>query len=104
MWFLAGPWGQFTTNSISFNSSVASASLTFVIPRRLISVLAFNGGSAPSTITLSCSGNPVTTAFVEPNQMLTIDTGWSANCSIVTIGSSNGWDTNFDDFTFDIAR
>jgi hypothetical protein len=104
MWFLAGPWGQFTTNSVSFNSSVASASLTFVVPRRLISLSAFNGGTASSTITLSCSGNPVSTASVEPNQMLMIDTGWSANCSIVTIGSSNGWDTNFDDFTFDIAR
>ena len=104
MWLLSGPWGPFTTNSISFSASASSASLRFVVPRRLIGLTAFNGGSESTTVTLSCSGNPVTTASVEPNQVLTIDTNWSGNCYTVTIGSSNGWDTNFDDLTFDVAR
>jgi hypothetical protein len=103
-WFLSGPVGPLPTNSISMTESVTSASVTFITPRRLISLVAFNVASSASTVTLSCSGNPVATASVAPNEVATISTGWIANCSDVTIESSNGWDTNFDDLTFDIAR
>ena len=96
-WWRSGPWGQFTTNSVSFTSSGVSASFRFIAPRRLVSLRAFNGGTTTSTVTLSCAGNPSKTTAVGPNQVLTIATGWSATCSVVTVGSSNGWDTNFDD-------
>lgn len=33
--------------------------------------------------------------------MATIETGWTGACSPVTLGSGNGWDTNFDDLVFD---
>src|SRR5207248_1574602 len=36
------------------------------------------------------------TIVVAPNQLASIATGWTSACSPVTIGSSNGWDTNFD--------
>jgi hypothetical protein len=101
LWFVSAPWGQFTTNSISFSSSRMSASLTFVSPKRLLSVRAFNGGGSASTVTLSCSGNPTKTVSVPSNQLVTIATGWTASCSTVTVASSNGWDTNFDDLTYD---
>jgi len=98
VWWLSSPWLQFTTNSISFNGGgPTSGSFTFVTPKRLISLKAFNGGTAASTITLSCSGNPTKTLSIAPNQLVTIATGWTATCTTVTIGSSNGWNTNFDD-------
>jgi hypothetical protein len=103
-WLLSGPFGQLTTNSISLTESATSGSLRFVTPRRLLSVVAFNGGGGTSTVTLSCAGNPDVTVSVAPNEMLTIESAWTANCSTVTIGSSNGWDTNFDDLTFDLVR
>jgi hypothetical protein len=36
-----------------------------------------------------------------PNQQTVLATNWTAACSPVTIGSSNGWDTNFDNFVID---
>jgi hypothetical protein len=30
-------------------------------------------------------------------QVTTIQTGWTGTCTSVTISSSNGWYTNFDD-------
>ena len=100
-WWRSGPWGQFTTNSISFTSSVVSASFRFITPRRLVSLKAFNGGTTTSTVTLSCAGNPSKSTAVAPNQLVTITTAWTATCSVVTVGSSNGWDTNFDDIAYD---
>jgi len=97
VWYLSRPWGKFTTNSISFNGAgLRSASVRFVSPRQLVSLQAFNGGGGASTITLTCAGQPTRTASVAANQLTTITTGWSGKCSTVTIGSSNGWDTNFD--------
>ena len=98
-WWRSGPWGQFTTNSVSFTSSGVSASFRFITPRRLVSLKAFNGGTTTSTVTLSCAGSPSRSTAVAPNQLVTITTAWSATCSVVTVGSSNGWDTNFDDIT-----
>jgi hypothetical protein len=102
VWWLSGPWGQFTTNSVSFNGSgQTSGAFSFVTPQRVISVKAFNGGTVPSTVTLSCAGNATKTVSVGVNQLTTISTGWTATCTTVTVTSSNGWNTNFDDLTYD---
>ena len=45
------------------------------------------GGYPPRTATGSPAGQPTT-----------ISTGWTNTCRTVTFLSSNGWDTNFDDF------
>ena len=97
-WYLSGPWGRFNTNSVSFNgSSATSATFTFVSPRQLLRVDAYNGGSTSSTVTLSCNGQPnVTTTLAPGGQIATIQTNWTAPCTSVTISSSNGWFTNFD--------
>jgi hypothetical protein len=100
VWWLSGPWGQFATNSISFASSRTTGTFRFVSPRQLISVRAYNGGNVQSTVTLSCSGSPTRTVSVAANQLLTINTDWTATCSTVTVGSTNGWDTNFDDLVY----
>src|SRR4051812_8037127 len=45
-WYLSGPWGQFTTNSLSFNSAgILSAGFAFTSPQRLTQIDAYNGGT-----------------------------------------------------------
>ena len=102
VWYVAGPWRQFTTNSISYNrAGITSGSFNFVSPKRLLSVRAFNGGTVASTLTFSCAGNATKTVSIAVNQLLTIQTGWTANCTTVTFTSTNGWDTNLDDLVYD---
>ncbi|PYR66002.1 MAG: hypothetical protein DMF88_17855 [Acidobacteria bacterium] len=101
VWWVASPWGQFTTNSISFNrAGITSGSFTFVSPKRLVSIKAYNGGTSATTITLTCAGNATVTQSVSVAQLVTISTGWTVACSTVMVGSSNGWDTNLDDVTY----
>jgi hypothetical protein len=101
-WYLSGAFGQFTTPNISFpNSGPTSATFTFMTPRRLVSIRAYNGGGGSSTVSLSCSGNTTKTQAVAAGQAPTITTGWSSPCTTVTVGSSNGWDTNFDTLIHD---
>jgi hypothetical protein len=96
-WYLSAPWRQFTTNSIGFNGAgPTSASFRLVSPRRLVRVDAYNGGTTTSTITIACAGLPTVTTTVSANQLVTIATNWSGTCSSVTLGSTNGWNTNFD--------
>jgi hypothetical protein len=101
-WYLSGPWRLFTTNSISYpNGTPRSASFTFVVPKILVSVAAFNGGTVSSTVTLSCAGNSTVSQVLAANTTATITTGWTVPCSTsVTIGSSNGWDTNLDSIAY----
>jgi hypothetical protein len=96
-WWLSGPWGKFTSNSISFNGGgPTSAVVQFTTPRTLVQLDAFNGGTVASTITIATAGQTTRTVTLAPNQLLTITTGFTGGSSSVTIGSSNGWDTNFD--------
>ena len=100
-WFLSGPWGHFTTNSISFPSGTPrSATFSFTTPRVLVSLEAFNGGGSASTVTLSCAGNPTATHIVPQGQKVSIATGWVRACGVVTVGSSNSWETNFDNIAY----
>ncbi len=62
----------------------------------MVQIDAYNGGSTTSTITLSCAGLPTVTVNVAARTQVTIATGWTGTCSSVTVGSTNGWDTNFD--------
>jgi hypothetical protein len=101
-WYLSGPFGQFTTLSISYNGPGAtSVPFTFVTPRRLLQLDAYNGGPGSSNITLSCAGQTTTQVNLASHQLSTIATGWIGTCTTVTIGSSNGWDTNFDNLVID---
>ena len=34
-------------------------------------------------------------------QVATLPTGWAGACLTVTVGSTNGWGTNFDDLVHD---
>jgi hypothetical protein len=96
-WYLSGPWRRFTTNSISFNGGTPrSASFGFVSPRRLVQLDAFNGGTGASTVSLGCDAQTPLQVTLAANELRTIATGWSGTCTNVTLGSTNGWNTNFD--------
>ncbi len=97
-WYLSGPYGDFSTKSVSFSGGgITSRAFTLLGSRGLVSLRAYNGGGATSTVTLSCAGNPTRTQSVPAGEVATIATGWTAPCATVTVTSSNGWDTNFDD-------
>ncbi len=101
-WYLSGPYGAFTTYSIGFNGGgPTSAPFTFVTPRRLLQIDAYNGANAATTVSLSCAGQTTKQAAVAAHQLATIATGWTGTCTTVTVGSTNGWDTNFDNLVID---
>ncbi len=97
MWWLSRPWGLFTTNSVSYTGpNPRTATFTFITPRTLVKLDAYNGGTGASTVTLSCAGQTPVSVSVGSRQQTTITTGWTAPCTTVTVGSSNGWSTNVD--------
>jgi hypothetical protein len=101
-WWLSGPYGRFTTNSVSFDGTTPrSATFRFTSPRRPVQIDAFNGGSAYSTVTLACNGTLVNQMSLGPNQLTTLPSGIVGTCSTVTLGSTNGWDVNFDNLLID---
>jgi len=102
-WFISGPFNQFTTKSVSLGSGTqTSATVTFLTPRRLVSLRAHNGtGGVPATVTLRCAGQPTVQAVVGVNEVKTIETGWTGNCSAVNLSCTNNWNTNFDDWVHD---
>jgi glucose/arabinose dehydrogenase len=97
IWWASGPWQLFTTNSVSFNGAgPTSATFSFTSPRFLVSLDAYNGGTVASTVTLSCSGHPTVQQTVPAGSIVNIKTLWTTPCTDVTVGSTNGWNTNFD--------
>jgi len=96
-WYLSGPYGDFTDQSIGFNGpGPTSADFEFVTDLRLIGFQASNGSDIASTVSASCSGQTTVTQTVPGNSLVTFSTGWFDGCSPVTLSSTNGWDTNFD--------
>lgn len=101
VWYYSGPYAQLPTNSVSFNGAgPTSAPFTFVSPRTLVSVDADNGSGAAATVTLACAGHTTVSVSVPANSIRTIATGWTTSCSTVTVGASNGWDTNLDNVVY----
>ncbi len=104
-WYYSGPTGGFSTNSISFRgSTITSGTLTLPGGTRLVSIRATNpadtGNPGASTVTIACSGQPTVSQTVNLNSTVTLTTGWTAPCNVVTITSSNNWHTNFDDLVY----
>jgi glucose/arabinose dehydrogenase len=100
-WFLAGPTGPLATKSIRFNASwQTNVAFTFMTPRRLVSLQAYNAGTSDDTITLSCGHETPRQVVLTAGQRATIDTAWSGTCGRVTVRTSNGWKTYFDNFTY----
>lgn len=98
-WIHSSPWEGLSTKNFSFNGqSITTASFTILNNKRLARLTAYNGNdSSSSTVNISCPGQTTKTASIPSNDTLLIDTGWTSACSVITLSSSNGWDTNFDD-------
>jgi plastocyanin len=98
VWFLSGPWGALTSKSVSLaGSGRTQGTFQFLTPRRLVSLRAYNGGPAAATLTLRCAGLTDAVTTLAAGQVVTVQTGWTGTCTVVTVISSNGWDTNLDD-------
>jgi YVTN family beta-propeller protein len=101
-WYLSVPRGVNATNSVRFNGpGYTSKSITLVTPRRLVGLTAFNGGSVKSVVSAVCSGEAQAQIEVIPNQQAALVTNWNGTCTTVSIGSSNGWDTTFDNLVLE---
>jgi hypothetical protein len=103
-WYLSTKYGGFTSQSIGFNGSgPTSSSFTFVSPGRLLQLDAWNGGNTSSSISLSCPGQVTVQQILAAGSGATLQTGWTANCASVAIGSTNGWLTNFDNLVIAVS-
>ena len=101
-WRLVGAQGQVTSKGITLGErSSRAGGFRFVVPRRLVSLRAYARIGGSSTVSLSCAGQPTTTATVPAGQTVTIATGWTGTCSTVTIDLSDGWRTHLDDLVYD---
>jgi hypothetical protein len=99
-WWLAKPLGDFSSNNLSFDGIGIERTLTFLTPRTLYTLEAYNEGPGATTVTLSCAGNPDAQVTIPPQQVAGIATLWDSPCSTVTISSSNGPRTHFDNLYF----
>jgi hypothetical protein len=96
-WWHAGAVGKLATKSVSFSGEQAtSESFHFVTPRKLVSLQAYNRGGAKTMLTLSCAGNPTRTAKLPAGKASKVKLRWADACDAVTLSSSNGRDTGFD--------
>jgi hypothetical protein len=96
-WWHAGAAGKLTTRSVSFSGDAAtSESFHFITPHNLVNLQAYNRGGTKSTLTLSCAGNPTRTATLPAGKMSKVKSRWADPCDSVTLSSSNGRDTSFD--------
>ncbi len=105
-WYYSGPWAPYdSTNSLTFvgDTSPKSATFTFIGgQRKLVSFKAVTSGTNANpniTITATCGSQSLNYAITPANfgQLITVPTGWANTCSSVTLSSSNGGATNFDD-------
>jgi len=104
VWFVSGATGKFRTRNLRFNRrSATRGSFAFRVPRRVISIAAFNRGARATKVSLSCSGQRVASARVRAKAVRTLRTGWNANCSPVAISAGNGQATRFDNLVVDDA-
>lgn len=103
-WFITSAWRQMTTPDISFNgpAGLSAATFRFISPRRVANIDVFNGGTVASSVSISCDST-VKVQTVNVDQYVTINTGFSSPCTSVTLSSSNGWDTNFDNIAYDMG-
>lgn len=99
-WITTDPTGGFTTRNFTFSGSTTSSTFTFINPKKLVSIKATNPYGA--TVTFSCSGQPTATFNLpaQSNGFTNLVTNWTGSCTTVTVTSSNGNATNFDDLVY----
>jgi Glucose / Sorbosone dehydrogenase/CARDB len=104
-WVHLPPFGNFPSQSITFaepSNQITNGWFTLVGGRRLVSLDAYNVGPTLSYASLGCYNaqlqpiQPVRTFSIDSGQALTLRTGWTARCDVVTLGSATGQLLHFD--------
>lgn len=96
-WYHSEPWNLLTTKSVSFNGgNMTTASFDFISPQVLKKLDAY--AHTATTVTLSCQGSPTAQINIPAKTLTSINTNWVNACTQVIVTSTNGWDTNFDNF------
>jgi hypothetical protein len=95
-WYHSGPYAGFPTKSASLRNGETQGTFSYVGGDRILVSLQLTTGWQASTVTLSCPGNPDVVVSLAPDEYRTVPTGWTVPCSSVTIASTNGWGTNYD--------
>jgi len=96
-WKLSGPYQLLTTNNVTFDGRLKTATVKFATPKQLISLRVYNGGDHKTIVSLTCPEQPKRTLELRSGMVGTMDVGWTGRCSSLTISSTNGSDTHFDD-------
>jgi hypothetical protein len=102
-WYHSGPYAGFPTKSASLRNGKTQGTFTYIGGDRILVSLQLTTGWQPSTVTLKCPGNPDVVVNLAPDEYKTVPTGWTTACSAVTIVSSNGWGTNYDNLLLNEA-
>ncbi len=99
-WQATDPTGGLTSRNFTYTGSIRTSTFTFSTPKVLVSVRATDPYG--SSVTFSCAGQPtvVRTVPASRNGATTLTTGWSGPCTTVTLASTGGNTTNFDDLNF----
>jgi hypothetical protein len=95
-WWHSGPFSGFPTKSLSLRNQETQGTFSYVGGDRILVSLQLTTGWQASTQTLKCPGNPDVVVNLAPDEYRSVATGWTVPCSAVTIVSSNGWGTNYD--------
>jgi hypothetical protein len=97
-----GIWrvGQSDTGGLGFRleeNGANAGAFTLVNPSFLVSLRARNNsGSLPAVVGLSCDGRETKRVTILAGETGTIETSWKQPCSTVTVESSGGTNTLFD--------
>ncbi len=92
-WFTSDPWRNLTTRSLIGRNPGG----TFTTNRRLTSIKAYTPYSNV-TVSITCSGLPSVNQAIPAGAVTPVNTGWTSACpGNITLTSSNGNATNFDD-------
>ena len=96
-WYHFASWKRLTTKHFGFDQAgIKSGTFNFVGQRTVSRLDVYNGGTGDSTVTLTCPGQPVKSVTLAADHSTTITTGWTKACGSVTVTSSNGNQTRFD--------
>jgi hypothetical protein len=98
-WLHAGPGGPLATKNITFkgDDGVKSATFSLLRPRVVVSLGAYNEATQPAPLTLRCPGQPDHQAVLAAKETATVAPPWPGRCDSVSLASTNGWGTHFDD-------
>ena len=100
-WRIHVPHGKFGTFNLSLaDPATRSAEFRFYAPRIFVGIDAYNGGSAPSTITIHAPEIREISFTVKPGELKRLRTGWQDPSTAVVFDLKNGEGLQFDNLAY----